>query len=99
MYEAAIAGKLKAMYVIGEDMVQSDPNTYHVMKALKIFDLLIVQELFMTETCKLAHVVSQELLFGKRRNIYQWRTPHSKVQKVVEPIGEAGPMVRSSLIL
>lgn len=57
MYEAAIAGNLKAMYVIGEDMVQSDPNTHHVMKALKSLDLLIVQELFMTETCKLAHVI------------------------------------------
>ncbi|MFN3876532.1 MAG: molybdopterin oxidoreductase family protein, partial [Flavobacteriales bacterium] len=57
MYEAAIAGKLRAMWVIGEDMAQTDPNTRHVRKALGALELLVVQELFMTETAKLAHVV------------------------------------------
>jgi len=57
MYDAALAGKLKAMWVIGEDMGQTDPNTNHVRKALGALDLFVVQELFMTETAKLAHVV------------------------------------------
>ena len=57
MYDAALAGTLKAMWVIGEDMGQTDPNTNHVRKALGALDLFVVQELFMTETAKLAHVV------------------------------------------
>jgi formate dehydrogenase major subunit len=57
MYDAAIAGKLKAMWVCGEDMGQTDPNTNHVRKALGALELFVVQELFMTETAKLAHVV------------------------------------------
>jgi formate dehydrogenase major subunit len=57
MYDAALAGTLKAMWVCGEDMGQTDPNTNHVRKALDALDLFVVQELFMTETAKLAHVV------------------------------------------
>jgi formate dehydrogenase major subunit len=57
MYAAALAGTLKAMWVCGEDMGQTDPNTNHVRKALGALDLFVVQELFMTETAKLAHVV------------------------------------------
>jgi formate dehydrogenase major subunit len=57
MYDAALAGQLKALWVMGEDMAQSDPNTHHVLKALSSLELLVVQEIFMTETAKLAHVV------------------------------------------
>jgi formate dehydrogenase alpha subunit len=57
MYDAAIAGTLKALWIQGEDVVQSDPNRDHVIKALGSLELLIVQELFMTETAELAHVV------------------------------------------
>lgn len=57
MFNAAIEGKLKAMWIQGEDVVQSDPNTEHVKKALSSLDLLIVQEIFMTETAEIAHVV------------------------------------------
>jgi formate dehydrogenase major subunit len=57
MYDAALSGKLKALWVIGEDMAQTDPNTQHVVKALGELELLVVQELFMTETAKLATVV------------------------------------------
>jgi formate dehydrogenase major subunit len=57
MYDAALNGKLKAMWVIGEDMAQTDPNSHHVRKALGELELFIVQELFMTETAKLATVI------------------------------------------
>nr|MBK9651084.1 molybdopterin-dependent oxidoreductase [Bacteroidota bacterium] len=57
MYDAAIGGKLKAMWLMGEDNVQTDPNTTHVKNALSKLDLLIVQEIFMTETAKMADVV------------------------------------------
>ncbi|MFM8348666.1 MAG: molybdopterin-dependent oxidoreductase, partial [Bacteroidota bacterium] len=57
MYDAALDGKLKALWLMGEDLVQTDPNTNHVIKALNELDLLVVQELFMTETAKMATVV------------------------------------------
>ncbi len=57
MFDAALDGKLRALWVIGEDIVQTDPNTKKVIKALEATDLVIVQELFMTETAKYADVI------------------------------------------
>jgi formate dehydrogenase major subunit len=57
MFDAAIDKDLKAMWIIGEDVVQTDPNTQKVIRALDSLELLVVQELFMTETAKMADVV------------------------------------------
>lgn len=57
MFDAALAGQLKALWLIGEDVVQTDPNTAKVIRALSQLDLLVVQELFMTETARMADVV------------------------------------------
>lgn len=57
MYEAALAGKLKALWIMGEDVAQTDPNTEHVKAALNALDFLVVQELFMTPTCEFADVI------------------------------------------
>lgn len=56
MLDAACAGTFKGMYVQGEDIAQSDPNTTHVEAALSNLDCLIVQDLFLNETAKFAHV-------------------------------------------
>ena len=56
MFDAALDGSYKGMYVQGEDFVQSDPNTQHIEAALKAMELVVVQDLFLTETAKLAHV-------------------------------------------
>jgi len=57
MFNAAIAGDLKAMWIMGEDVVQTDPNQEHTLKALRNLDLLVVQEIFLSETAKIADVV------------------------------------------
>jgi len=57
MFNAAIDGGLKALWIMGEDVAQTDPNQNHVLKALDNLDLLVVQEIFMSETAKLADVV------------------------------------------
>ncbi len=57
MLGAAMEGRLKALWIMGEDIMQTDPNTTHVRRALKNLDFLAVQEIFMTETAGLAHVV------------------------------------------
>ena len=56
MFDAALDGSFKGMYIQGEDFAQSDPNTLHVQKALSAMECVIVQDLFLNETAKFAHV-------------------------------------------
>jgi formate dehydrogenase major subunit len=56
MFEAALDGTFKAMYIQGEDPVQSDPNTHHVSRAMEAMECVIVQDLFLNETARFAHV-------------------------------------------
>jgi formate dehydrogenase major subunit len=56
MFEASLDGSFKGMYVQGEDVLQSDPNTHHVQAALEALECLVVQDLFLNETAKYAHV-------------------------------------------
>jgi len=56
MFDQAIGGNYKGMYVQGEDIAQSDPNTLHVEAALRSLDFLVVQDLFLNETARFAHV-------------------------------------------
>ncbi|TDD85419.1 formate dehydrogenase subunit alpha [Saccharopolyspora karakumensis] len=56
MFDSALDGSFRGLYVQGEDIAQSDPNTGHVDAALRSLDLLVVQDLFINETAKLAHV-------------------------------------------
>jgi formate dehydrogenase major subunit len=56
MFDAALDGSFRALFVQGEDVAQSDPNTAHVAAALSALDLLVVQDLFLNETSRFAHV-------------------------------------------
>lgn len=56
MFDAAVAGDFRGLYVQGEDIAQSDPNTQHVEAALRAMDLVVVQDLFLNETARFAHV-------------------------------------------
>ncbi|RTZ40688.1 formate dehydrogenase subunit alpha [Candidimonas sp. SYP-B2681] len=56
MFDAAISGSFKGLYCQGEDLVQSDPNSQHVAKALASMECVIVQDIFLNETAKYAHV-------------------------------------------
>jgi formate dehydrogenase major subunit len=56
MFDEACAGSFKGLYIQGEDVAQSDPDTKHVEAALKALDVLIVQDLFLNETARFAHV-------------------------------------------
>jgi formate dehydrogenase major subunit len=57
MFDAAVAGDLKAMYIFGEDVAQTDPNTAHVVAALENLEFLVCQDIFETETTKYADVI------------------------------------------
>jgi formate dehydrogenase major subunit len=56
MLDAAVEGTFKALYVQGEDIVQSDPNTQHVAAGLAAMECVVVQDLFLNETANYAHV-------------------------------------------
>ena len=56
MFDAALGGSFKGLYVQGEDIAQSDPNTQHVEAALRSMELVVVHDLFLNETARFAHV-------------------------------------------
>jgi formate dehydrogenase major subunit len=57
MFDSSLDGSFRALFVQGEDIAQSDPNTKHVQAALDALELLVVQDLFINETAKHAHVL------------------------------------------
>ncbi|WP_052864181.1 formate dehydrogenase subunit alpha [Streptomyces niger] len=57
MFDAAIDGDFRGLFVQGEDIAQSDPNLNHVTAALSSMELVVVQDLFLNETAKFAHVL------------------------------------------
>jgi len=90
MIYAAEAGKIKAMYIMGENVVISDPDTEHTREALKNLDFLVVQDIFLNETAELAHVVLPAAAYAEKRGTFT-NTERSiqRVRKAVEPPGEA----------
>ena len=92
MFDASINGKLKALWLMGEDVVQTDPNTQKVINAMNSLDLLLVQELFITETAKYATVVLPGASFLEKSGTYtNGERRIQKVQKAVEPLQGTKP--------
>ena len=92
MIDAADRGALRALWVQGEDLAQSEPHQRQVVRALRRLDLLVVQDLFLTETTELAHVVlpaagwlEQEGTFTNAERRVQ------RVRRALPPPGEARP--------
>ena len=56
MFDSAIGGSFKGLFVHGEDIAQSDPNLQHVRAALTSMEMVVVQDLFLNETARYAHV-------------------------------------------
>jgi formate dehydrogenase alpha subunit len=90
MTEAALAGKLKVLYIMGENPVMSDPDMNHTVGALKNLDFLIVQDIFMTETAELADVVLPAACFAEKDGTFTNTARRvQRIRKAVEPPGEA----------
>ncbi|WP_111493652.1 formate dehydrogenase subunit alpha [Marinobacter bohaiensis] len=87
MFDAAIAGHFRALYVQGEDIAQSDPNTQHVEQALTSLDCLIVQDIFLNETAKYAHVLLPGATFLEKNGTFTNAERRiNRVRKVMAPI-------------
>ncbi|WP_298288064.1 formate dehydrogenase subunit alpha [uncultured Lutibacter sp.] len=92
MLNAAINGKLKALYIMGEDTIMTDPNTNHSIKAFENLELIVVQELFMTATSEMADVVlPASSYFEKNGTFTNGERRIQRVNKVIEPIGNTKP--------
>ncbi len=90
MIPAAIEGKLKALYIMGENPVITDPNMNHTVKALKALDLLVVQDIFMTETAQMADVVLPATCFAEKDGTFSNTERRvQRVRKAVNPPGLA----------
>jgi predicted molibdopterin-dependent oxidoreductase YjgC len=88
MMEAAIEGKIKAMYIMGENPAVSDPKAGDTLKALEKLEFLAVQDLFLTETAQLAHLVLPVACWAEKSGSYT--STERRVQwseKAVEPQG------------
>ncbi len=90
MLPAAHDGNLKAMYIIGENPLVSDADLNHAEKCLKKLDLLVVQDIFLTETAKLADVVLPSTCYAEKDGTFSNTERRvQRVRKAVEPPGEA----------
>lgn len=87
MFDAAIAGSFKGLYVQGEDIAQSDPNTEHVTTALESMECLVVQDLFLNETAKFAHVFLPGASFLEKDGTFTNAERRiSRIRKVMRPL-------------
>ncbi len=90
MLEGLTDGSLKALFVMGENPVVSDPDVNHVRKALDNAELLVVQDIFLTETAEIADVVLPGACFAEKDGTFSNTERRvSRVRKAVEPPGEA----------
>jgi formate dehydrogenase major subunit len=86
MFDAALDGSFKGLYVQGEDIAQSDPNTHHVEAALSAMECVVVQDLFLNETARYAHVFFPGSSFLEKDGTFTNAERRiSRVRKVMEP--------------
>jgi formate dehydrogenase major subunit len=87
MFESAIDGSFKGLYVQGEDIAQSDPNTQHVTEALTSLECLVVQDIFMNETARFAHVFLPGATFLEKDGTFTNAERRiSRVRKAMPPL-------------
>jgi len=90
MVEAAYKGKIKAMYLIGENPLLSEPDITHTEEALDKLDFLVVQDIFLSETARLADVVLPGVSFAEKEGTFtNTERRVQRVRKAVEPVGES----------
>lgn len=90
--DAAYNGKIKAIYIIGENPVLSEPQAKHAEEALQKLELLVVQDIFLTETAQLAHVVLPGVTFAEKDGTFtNTERRVQRVRQAIEPMGNAKP--------
>ena len=92
MIGAAQKGRLKALYIVGENPVLSEPDTNHTTEALSELETLVVQDIFLTETAQLADVVLPAASFAEKSGTFTSTERRvQRVRKAIDPPGAARP--------
>jgi formate dehydrogenase alpha subunit len=87
MFDKACDGTFKALYIIGENSVLSQPNSKHVIEALSSLDFLVVQDIFLTETAQLADVILPAASFAEKDGTFtNTERRVQRVRKAIEPV-------------
>lgn len=90
MMDGAMNGSIKALYIVGENPMLSDPNIKHVEEALESLQLLIVQDIFMTDTAKLANVVLPGASFIEKDGTFtNTERRIQRIRKAIDPVGNS----------
>lgn len=90
MMEGAARGEIRGMFILGENPMISDPDLHHVKEALSKLEFLVVQDIFLTETGRLAHVVLPGACFAEKDGTFtNTERRVQRVRKAVDPPGEA----------
>jgi len=99
MFEAALAGSFKGLYCVGEDIVQSDPNTQHVAAALSAMECIVVQDIFLNETAKYAHVLLPGSSFLEKDGTFTNAERRiSRVRQVMPPLSGVGDWEATAML-
>jgi formate dehydrogenase (coenzyme F420) alpha subunit len=88
MMQAASRGPIKALYIVGENPALSHPDTQHVRQALKALDLLVVQDIFPTETAEFAHVVLPAACWAEKEGTFT--STERRVQRIRRAVDAPG---------
>jgi predicted molibdopterin-dependent oxidoreductase YjgC len=92
MFEAAHSGKVKALYVMGENPVITEADTSFVEEAISRLELLVVQDLFLTDTAQMADVVLPAASFAEKDGTFtNTERRVQRVRKAIEPVGDSRP--------
>ncbi len=90
VFPAAIEGKIKGLYICGEDPVVSDPDTHHIIKALESLEFFVIQELFMTKTAKYADVILPGVSYAEKEGTFT--NTERRVQRIRKAVTLKGDM-------
>jgi formate dehydrogenase alpha subunit len=92
MFEAAHKKEMKAIYLIGENPILSDPDASHVQEALEKLEFFVVQDIFLSETARFADVVLPGVTFAEKDGTFTNTDRRvQRIRKAVEPIGSSKP--------
>lgn len=90
MMDAAVEGKIKSIFVMAENPMISDANLNHVKEALESLEFLVVQDIFMSETAELAHVVLPGASFMEKDGTFTSTERRvQRIRKAIEPVGNS----------
>ena len=90
--DAACEGRVKAVYLVGENPILSEANSKHVAAALQKLDFLVVQDIFLTETTEFAHVVLPAATFAEKDGTFtNTERRVQRIRRAIQPLGESKP--------